>query len=160
MSTPDTKTPEQWSALVADANESAGAHSEPDWAVAYVPGSESHSPWLWYVTLPMTSPGDPLSAFTAEHGAAPSKKAAVRQIQKHITEYDGRMLGRDPKGPTLGATGHLLLRLGAGLALAAVMAAAGLPGVVVWFSTVACVAGALGVFWYRQVRALDYETDR
>lgn len=157
MRTPDTITPEQWSTMVADANEAAGRYGEPDWYVAYVPGSGSHSPWLWYVALPMAGPDEDLCPFVAHQGAAPSRKAAVRRIGKHIEEYDARELGIDPRGPLLGAVRGSLLRAAGGLALGAALVALGAPVAVVWYCAAALVAGALAVNVVRRRRALGYQ---
>lgn len=153
----DTITPAQWSALVAEANEAAGDRFEPDWAVAYVEDPASRHPWRWYIALPMGSITEDSTAFVAHEGTARSSKAAVRKVGKHLAEYDGRVIGRDPHGQTLGAIFGSLLRVSGGLALAALLARLGAPPTLVWYLAAALVAVGLAVGLVRHYRALGYQ---
>lgn len=152
-----TITSSQWADKVAEANQSAGEHAEPDWVIAFVRDTDRRSPWLWYVALPMSTPGDDLSPFVAHKGAARTEKRAIAQITKHIEQYDGEVLGRDPRGPALTAWYGSLLRWAGGMAFGVSLVAAGLPQAVVWYASAACLVAALGVAVRRKRRSLGFQ---
>lgn len=152
-----TITSDQWAKKYAEANEAAGEHGEPDWVIAFVRDTDRRNPWLWYIALPMAGLDHDQFPFVVHEGSARTEKRAIAQIAKHIEQYDGEVLGRDPRGPLLAARSGSLLRFAAGVAVAATLASAGLPGALVWYFAAACVAGGLVVDLQRRRRALGFQ---
>lgn len=151
--------PEAWTRLIDLINEVAAEDAEPDWAIGRVKNPEGGVSWHWYLALPMGSLSDDLPAFVAHQGTAKSLKAASTAVGEHIAEYDGHILGRDPRGPGLRAASGALGVLASGLVLGAAPGALGLPLGVVFYCTAGLVIAALSLEFRRRVRSFGYNLD-